>query len=113
VECRQTFLGRLVGYGDLEIDTASETGAEVFPQISQPLAFKRAIDSATSAFHATHAAAVAAAGGRVAAADAGAAGAAKVRHPPTQRLHHDRPIPEAQVPLQANAPPHPARTPPG
>ncbi len=51
VEHRQTFWGRIFGYGDLEIDTASETGAELFPQISHPLAFKRAIDAATSAFH--------------------------------------------------------------
>jgi membrane protein YdbS with pleckstrin-like domain len=54
VECRQSFLGRIFGFGDLEIDTASETGAEVFPQISAPLTFKRAIDAATSAFHVTH-----------------------------------------------------------
>lgn len=51
VEHRQTFWGRIFGYGDLEIDTASETGAEVFPRIAHPLAFKRAIDAATSGFH--------------------------------------------------------------
>jgi uncharacterized membrane protein YdbT with pleckstrin-like domain len=50
VEHHQTFWGRLLGYGDVEIDTASENGAEVFPRISQPLAFKRAVDAATIAF---------------------------------------------------------------
>jgi uncharacterized membrane protein YdbT with pleckstrin-like domain len=50
VEHHQTFWGRLLGYGDVEIDTASESGAEVFPRISQPLAFKRAVDAATVAF---------------------------------------------------------------
>jgi len=50
VEHHQTFWGRLFGYGDVEIDTASESGAEVFPRISQPLAFKRAVDAATVAF---------------------------------------------------------------
>jgi membrane protein YdbS with pleckstrin-like domain len=53
VEHHQTLWGRLLGYGDVEIDTASESGAEVFPQISQPLAFKRAVDAATAAYHAT------------------------------------------------------------
>jgi len=51
VETRQTLLGRLLDYGDVEIDTASETGAEVFPRISHPLAFKRAVDAATAAYH--------------------------------------------------------------
>jgi uncharacterized membrane protein YdbT with pleckstrin-like domain len=50
VEHRQTFWGRLLGYGDVEIDTASETGAEVFPRISNPVAFKRAVDAATAAY---------------------------------------------------------------
>lgn len=43
VEHRQSLGGRILGYGDLEIDTASETGAAVFPRISDPLDFKRAI----------------------------------------------------------------------
>jgi hypothetical protein len=51
VEHHQTFWGRLFNYGDVEIDTAAESGAEVFPRISQPLAFKRAVDAATLAFH--------------------------------------------------------------
>jgi hypothetical protein len=50
VEHRQTFWGRILGYGDVEIDTASETGAELFPRISNPLGFKRAVDAATSAY---------------------------------------------------------------
>jgi membrane protein YdbS with pleckstrin-like domain len=43
VEHRQTFWGRLLGYGDLEIDTASETGTTRFPGIARPLDFKRSI----------------------------------------------------------------------
>jgi uncharacterized membrane protein YdbT with pleckstrin-like domain len=50
VEHHQTFWGRLLGYGDVEIDTAAESGAEVFPRISQPLAFKRAVDGAILAY---------------------------------------------------------------
>jgi uncharacterized membrane protein YdbT with pleckstrin-like domain len=61
VEHHQTFWGRLLGYGDVEIDTASESGAEVFPRISQPLAFKRAVDAATVAFRNAPAGQVAAA----------------------------------------------------
>jgi hypothetical protein len=51
VEHRQDLWGRLFRYGDLEIDTASETGAEIFPRIGRPLAFKRAIDAAVYAYH--------------------------------------------------------------
>ncbi len=47
-EHHQTFWGRLLGYGDVEIDTAG--GAEVFPRIGQPLAFKRAVDGAILAY---------------------------------------------------------------
>jgi membrane protein YdbS with pleckstrin-like domain len=43
VEHRQTLWGRILGFGDLEIDTASETGAAIFPHINNPLDFKRAI----------------------------------------------------------------------
>lgn len=50
VEHHQTFWGRLLGYGDVEIDTAAESGAEVFPRIGQPLAFKRAVDGAILAY---------------------------------------------------------------
>jgi uncharacterized membrane protein YdbT with pleckstrin-like domain len=52
VEHHQSFWGRIFGYGDVEVDTAAESGAEVFPRISQPLAFKRAIDAAIIAYRA-------------------------------------------------------------
>ena len=72
VEHHQTFWGRLFGYGDVEIDTASESGAEVFPRISQPLAFKRAVDAATVAFRN-------APPGQPAAATAAVSGAERIR----------------------------------
>lgn len=43
VEHRQTLWGRLLGYGDVEIDTASETGTTRFAQINHPVEFKRAV----------------------------------------------------------------------
>lgn len=43
VEHRQTLWGRILGYGDVEIDTASETGTTRFAQISDPVEFKRAV----------------------------------------------------------------------
>jgi len=43
VEHRQTLWGRLLGFGDLEIDTASDTGRALFPNIGHPLQFKRAV----------------------------------------------------------------------
>lgn len=52
VEHHQTLWGRLLGYGDVEIDTAAGTGAEVFRRISHPLAWKRAVDAAVAAYHA-------------------------------------------------------------
>lgn len=39
----QSLLGRLFGYGDIEILTASEAGINAFRHISHPLEFKRAI----------------------------------------------------------------------
>ena len=39
----QSLLGRIFGYGDIEILTASEAGINDFRHISQPLGFKRAI----------------------------------------------------------------------
>ena len=50
VEHRQTLWGRLLGFGDVEIDTASQTGEALFPQISHPLEFKRAIVSAAETY---------------------------------------------------------------
>ncbi len=43
VEHWQTFWGRLFGFGDLEIDTASEHGATRFIRIAGPIEFKSAI----------------------------------------------------------------------
>jgi uncharacterized membrane protein YdbT with pleckstrin-like domain len=53
VEHRQTLWGRLFNYGDVEIDTASETGAALFPMISHPLAFKNAILAAAEQYRGT------------------------------------------------------------
>src|SRR4051794_24805768 len=44
VEHRQTLWGRLLGFGDLEIDTASDTGRALFPNIGHPLQLKRGVD---------------------------------------------------------------------
>jgi len=52
VEHRQTLWGRLLGFGDLEIDTASETGRALFPDISRPLDFKRTILGAVEDYRA-------------------------------------------------------------
>lgn len=52
VEHRQTVWGRLLGYGDLEIDTASETGTTRFHKIRRPLDFKRSIMGAAEAYRA-------------------------------------------------------------
>src|SRR5215210_3405093 len=49
VEHWQTLWGRILGYGDVEIDTASEHGATRFKGIAQPLEFKNAIVGATEA----------------------------------------------------------------
>lgn len=43
VEHMQTLAGRLFGFGDLEIDTASEHGATTFRRIAKPIEFKSAI----------------------------------------------------------------------
>jgi len=43
VEHFQTLVGRLFGFGDLEIDTASEHGATTFHRIANPIEFKSAI----------------------------------------------------------------------
>ncbi|HEV7669815.1 MAG TPA: PH domain-containing protein [Thermoanaerobaculia bacterium] len=43
VEHFQTLPGRLFGFGDLEIDTASEHGATTFHRIANPIEFKSAI----------------------------------------------------------------------
>jgi uncharacterized membrane protein YdbT with pleckstrin-like domain len=50
IEHRQTLWGRLLGFGDVEIDTASETGMAVYRNISRPLDFKRAIAAAAEQY---------------------------------------------------------------
>jgi membrane protein YdbS with pleckstrin-like domain len=50
IEHRQSLWGRLLNFGDVEIDTASETGAAVFRNISHPLEFKRAIVAAAEEY---------------------------------------------------------------
>ena len=50
VEHWQTLWGRILGYGDVEIDTASEHGATRFRSISRPLEFKSAIVGAAEAY---------------------------------------------------------------
>lgn len=86
VEHHQSFWGRIFGYGDVEVDTASEGGAEVFPRIGQPLAWKRAIDAATIAYHN--------ASGQPAAAAAPSSGAERLRQ--LKRLLDDGLISQAE-----------------
>jgi uncharacterized membrane protein YdbT with pleckstrin-like domain len=50
VEHQQSVWGRIFGFGDVMIDTASETGTALFKNISRPLDFKRAIVSATEQY---------------------------------------------------------------
>lgn len=50
VEHQQTLWGRILGYGDVEIDTASEHGCTPFKDIARPLEFKSAIVAATEAY---------------------------------------------------------------
>ena len=50
VEHQQSVWGRVFGFGDVMIDTASETGTALFKNISRPLDFKRAIVSATEQY---------------------------------------------------------------
>jgi uncharacterized membrane protein YdbT with pleckstrin-like domain len=50
VEHRQTVWGRMLGYGDVEIDTASETGTTTFRSIVDPIRFQRAILQASEGY---------------------------------------------------------------
>ena len=50
IEHRQTLWGRLLGYGDVEIDTASETGLGHFNNVARPLDFKHAILAAAEQY---------------------------------------------------------------
>ncbi len=43
VKLSQSFLGRLFGYGDIEILTASELGVNLFHEINDPVGFKTAM----------------------------------------------------------------------
>lgn len=54
VELHQPLAGRLLGYGDVVIDTASESGSVLFPQISRPLDFQRAILAAAESNRGRH-----------------------------------------------------------
>jgi uncharacterized membrane protein YdbT with pleckstrin-like domain len=49
VKTDQSFLGRIFGYGDIEILTASEQGANLFRMIARPLEFKVAMLDAKEA----------------------------------------------------------------
>jgi uncharacterized membrane protein YdbT with pleckstrin-like domain len=49
VKTEQSFLGRIFGYGDIEILTASEQGANRFRMIARPLEFKVAMLDAKEA----------------------------------------------------------------
>ncbi len=46
VKMEQTALGRIFGYGDIEILTASELGVNVFKRIDNPMGFKQAMINA-------------------------------------------------------------------
>lgn len=50
IEHRQTLLGRILGFGDVEIETASEQGVIRFSNISRPLDLKNAIVSAAEQY---------------------------------------------------------------
>jgi uncharacterized membrane protein YdbT with pleckstrin-like domain len=49
VKTDQSFLGRIFGYGDIEILTASEAGVNMLRMINDPLGFKRAMLNAKEA----------------------------------------------------------------
>jgi len=50
IEYFQTFWGRILGYGDLRIDTANEAEPSEFQKVADPLGFKRAISAAAEAY---------------------------------------------------------------
>ena len=51
VKTSQSFLGRMFGYGDIELLTASEQGVNTLKMINHPLAFKRAMLDAKERLH--------------------------------------------------------------
>ncbi len=52
IEHRQTLWGRLLGFGDVEVDTASETGICNFHNVAHPMELKRTILTAAEQYHA-------------------------------------------------------------
>jgi membrane protein YdbS with pleckstrin-like domain len=50
VEHSQSLWGRILGFGDVMVDTASKDGITVFPRIAHPIEFKRAILAACEAY---------------------------------------------------------------
>jgi membrane protein YdbS with pleckstrin-like domain len=52
IEHRQSLWGRMLSYGDVEIDTASETGVSRFHNIANPLELKRTIMVAAEQYRA-------------------------------------------------------------
>jgi len=52
IEHRQSLWGRLLNYGDVEIDTASETGVSRFLNVANPLELKRTIMVAAEQYRA-------------------------------------------------------------
>jgi hypothetical protein len=51
VELRQSVVGRMLGYGTVQIITGSDIGVNVFRRISGPLRFKRAMLNAKEGLH--------------------------------------------------------------
>ncbi len=51
IQLRQSWWGRVWGFGDVEIITGSDTGVNLFHRIDDPLAFKRAMVNAQQEFH--------------------------------------------------------------
>jgi uncharacterized membrane protein YdbT with pleckstrin-like domain len=50
VSLRQTFLGSIFGYGDIEIQTAAEAGATIYRFVNNPKELRDAISSAQEAY---------------------------------------------------------------
>src|SRR5580693_4185396 len=94
VEHRQALWGRLLGFGDVEIDTASQVGEAVFPMIGRPLDFKRAIVGAAEAYRSGRRPLAAAAGAPAAAAPPAVPAAEKLRE--LKRLLDDGLISQAE-----------------
>jgi len=54
VKMNQSFLGRIFGFGDIEILTASELGINLFKRIEHPVRFKTAMINAKEALERRH-----------------------------------------------------------